>query len=499
MAVLFGCGGGGGGSQPQTPIQNTTPSGTTAVNFWAVNFTSSENSYYQTTATKVAEGLHCYVYLEQGQNVSQAEIDAVVNQFDTKVYPGDTTAFGSEPNPGIDGDPKIYILLLNVRDGYNFKTNPAYVAGYFDSSNEYGLNQFAFSNQKELLYMNINPATGVVPASTDFNTTMAHEFQHLIHWEQKTHRLNIAGDETWLDEGMATVAGDFCGYGPDYGLVATFEHAASHSLTVWEDGSAANYGVVYMWAQYIKDQFGQNNIFYSMLHNNQTGTAEVNTALTAIGSSKDFTAIFRDWAIALYTGNGTTVAKPAGHPEWAYTSIDTWPGTHNGVPLPGLFPASRQNNTTLAALAAWGLGFYSYTPASGTTGMVKWTPAGTNDKAHFIDAGSGSVTDMVAGTTYSFTTEGYLVAENPAGSASGIPTVTHTAIETAGGSTAVGTAETQVSGQVKSARQLLAAMNNDPVVRAQVAATGKPVRVCIDASLREREKALRAQGIRPPF
>ena len=63
-------------------------------------------------------------------------IEKVKNEFDENIYPNLKDAFGDEPNMGIDGDPKVYILLLNVRDGFS-GSSPSYIAGYFDPSNEY--------------------------------------------------------------------------------------------------------------------------------------------------------------------------------------------------------------------------------------------------------------------------------------------------------------------------------------------------------------------------
>lgn len=190
--MLFGCGGGGGSPPAPAPLGQGS--------FWAADFTS--NGSYVVNSAKVAEGAHCYVYLENGQTVLQATINNIANQFDNVIYPADTAAFGSEPTPGIDGDPKIFILLLNVRDGFTPKSQ-SFVAGYFNPANEYALSsQNPDSSQKEILYLNVNPATYFIPGSIDFYATMAHEFQHMIHWEQKSHQQDVL-DETWLDEAMA--------------------------------------------------------------------------------------------------------------------------------------------------------------------------------------------------------------------------------------------------------------------------------------------------------
>lgn len=475
LAVLAGCGGGGGGGG-STGIVQPPPAGP---QFWAVDFTS--NTYYRVTASKVAEGTRCYIYLEQGQTVTPAAINEIVNQFDNNIYPNELSAFGSEPNPGIDGDPKITILLLSVRDGFSIPASPSFIAGFFDPANEFPTAQVSSSNQKEMFYMNVNPALGTnfVPGSIDFFRTLAHEFQHMIHWEQKDHLRfnNLKSDDTWLDEAMGMVAPAYCGYGADYEAVNTFEHAPSDSLVGWND-SFVDYGVVYMWAQYYKDRIG-SDIFNRMLHNDLTGIASVNSALVAAGYPKDFTGTFRDWAVANYYGDGTTVPVPAGHPEWSYTSINTWAGTYDGIPIPGLFPASRQNATTLQPLDQWSLGFYRYTPVSPPVGSITWTPTAVTEKGAFVDAGSSAVTfDMTSGTTYNYTTSGYLILQNPAGTATTSGTVVRTGMSPA---------------------QVLAAANTSPSVLARAAMDGKPQRVDIGPSLRDRAQGLGAQGIRPQF
>src|SRR3989344_4862313 len=63
---------------------------------------------------------HAYFYVEDNywnslggfaQNLLSQNIFSLKNEFETVMYPKDTAFFGSEPNPGIDGDPRIYIML----------------------------------------------------------------------------------------------------------------------------------------------------------------------------------------------------------------------------------------------------------------------------------------------------------------------------------------------------------------------------------------------------
>jgi hypothetical protein len=304
-------------------------------------------------------------------------------------------------------------------------------------------------------------------------------------------------DDTWLDEGMAEIAPVYCGYGPSYERVLTFEQAPSDSLTIWND-TINDYGVVYMWAQYFKDRFsGSNpNIFWSMLHSNQIGINSIDAALAPF--SQTFASTFRDWAIANYSGSTITWT---GHPEWSYTSIDMRPGIHGGIYLPGLFISLNTSQTS--PLDDWTAGYYGYTPNTPSTGSVTWTLAGgSSDEASFVDSGTPQLyPDLTSGTTYSFKTAGYLIVSNPTGAASpGNDTVTHTAITQnyVGAAQSVNTGTYQQAG-IKTPRAMLDEANMSPVLRQLVQQTGEPQHICVHSYFLEREKLLRAKGARPPF
>ena len=356
--ALSSCGGGGGGTS--APAACTCSTGTP---FWALDLTTS--TFYCACATKVAEGTHSYIYVENSSNLTLADVTPLMNEFDTRIYPTDTSNFGSEPNPGIDNDPKITILLLNIRDGFNLPLSTSFTAGYFDSGNEYPRSANPYSNLREMFYMNINPALLAHITTTAFYTTLAHEFQHMIHWEQKTHLKNLL-DDTWLNEAMSEIAPTFL-YGPSLNRIFTYEQDPSNSLTTW-NGTIHDYGIAYMWSQYYSDQFG-GSIFKSMMTTNSIGITSVNEALVAASTGKTFDSTFRDLSIAILLGTSTVL----GHAEWSYTSIDTALGIYsNGtitVTLPGLLVSGNSHTnspTILPALGPWSIGYSWYGPISGS-------------------------------------------------------------------------------------------------------------------------------------
>ena len=477
--ALSSCGGGGGSNQPACP-----PCASQETSFWAANFTT--NSYYCICAAEVSTGgAHSRIFVEHGRALPLL-LSGLQTEFDTNIYPADTSNFGSEPNPGIDNDPLITILLLNIRDGLSGASS-SYVAGYFDRGNEYPLSANPFSNQREMLYLNINPIlinSGHVTA-TDFYTILAHEFQHMIHWEQKSHQLG-RDDDTWLDEAMSEAAPTYI-YGPSCERLDDYEQDPSNSLTDWQ-GTVADYGIAYMWSQYFKEQFDQpqpgGSIFKKIMQQNFTGVTAVDNALASIPSSRRFDTTFYDMSIAIASGVTTSTWWP-GHPEWTFTSIETWPSTCGAYTIPGIFNNPKfRNITTLPLLGPSSITFSSYTPTtiSATTGTVTWNTT-SGSLAAFIDYGNNKLTTgLVSGVSYSYTTAGLLVVSNPS----------YTAVAS-GGSVVRSSVSTLAPAISLSPKLMLESAN------ASSQALGRPRSVCVQSAFKDREKEMRRKGFKPGF
>jgi hypothetical protein len=240
-----------------------------------------------------------------------------------------------------------------------------------------------------------------------------------------------------------------------------------------------------MWAQYFKDRVS-SDIFNTMLHNSSTGITSVRDALAAIGSMKSFEDTFRDWSIANFTGDGSTVSLNPSSTEWSYSSIDTH-GTHDGLTLSGLFPSIRQNVSTLQPLEMWSVNYYWYTPGTPPNGSVAWTTADPTDTASFIDASSNNFTfSLTSASTVNFSDTGYLIIQNPTGTSSATgDSVTHPAIG--------------LNPYRKTPKLILEEANLNPALQELVRQTGKPRHICMDSYFTEKEKELMSKGVRPPF
>jgi hypothetical protein len=503
--------------------------------FWATDFTIDNT--YPVRARPLAVGNHCYVYVEAGADVDAATARAVASWFDDNVYLQLRGAFGEEPNPtgsvvidntpatfrsvfvgDADLDPKVYLLLLDIRDGFRPEVG-AYTLGYFDGWNE---TEGAFgmpSNRKEILFLDINPGDarlrpdGSLPE--EFRRTIAHEFQHMIHWEQKVHRpLALASlarnDDTWLNEAMSMVAPGYTGLGVDRAHVAIYERFSPDSLVDW-GGLSIDYATAYAWGEFLREHCGDDcyydsgtisgrlssaNVFRSILGNDRvenefTGIQSVNKAFhSAADNVFVFRLLFRNWSMASFYGNGTgAVAPPAAPlvlpdntvvtgPNLAYTLFDTWrtmPAGTWDIPtgtleilglLNGYAPLNR---ATLPSLGPWAFSVNRFETAV-APGTIRWIPVDKTHTATLIRQDGTVVPFLPDNVAVSYDGRAWIIDRNDQSSVT-IPS-DNTASFAAG------------------SRSPLSAASSDPGVALVRESTGRPYGVCVQSWLAERYRRL---------
>ena len=229
--------------------------------------------------------------IEKRKEVNIA-IDDLTREFENKIYPILTLNYGSEWKPGIDGDPRITILIHPMVDT---------ASGYFNPADEYARAQVPTSNQREMVYLNSKQITNTINKSL-----LAHEFVHLITFNQKDRTYGVSED-VWLNEARAEYAPTLIGYDKDYQdsylqkRVRQFLETPQDSLTEWQ-GKSSDYGGLNLFTQYLADRYGKE-ILIDSLKSGQTGIASINTALKKNGFNEDFSQIFTNWLITVFVNN----------------------------------------------------------------------------------------------------------------------------------------------------------------------------------------------------
>jgi hypothetical protein len=277
--------------------------------WWATDLTNSSSPFeYSVSSTCRAVGSHCYVFVEDSLwnvRVTQAAVDSMRIAFDERtpmnaakgIYELEGEFFGDPPD-AIDHDPKIVILMLNIRDG--FSGSGGYVAGYFYSINQFletvvqsqlGANRH--SNEAEIYYVDANP-TNLSSSSglTLAMSTTAHEFQHMIHF-------NYDGDEiSFVNEGMSESASKLCGYP----LRSPSAYVANTNVNFLAWNATGNVLVDYSRAAafswYLVEQVG-NTVTKQIVQNTANGIAGYDAAFTIAGMSRRFPDYLTDFGIAL--------------------------------------------------------------------------------------------------------------------------------------------------------------------------------------------------------
>ena len=223
---------------------------------------------------------NAYWFLEDGVNAEQEDIERAAEEFEEVIYPAVTGTFGTEWNPGIDGDPHLYVVIANLRGA----------GGYFNAADEYPQEIRPISNEIEAIYIN---AGYLAVGKTPFSQVLAHELQHAVHWNADL------SDETWVNEGLSELAVSIAGY-PGYSIAA-FRRAGPTSLTQWpanDIGGSENYGSASLFMHYLTEHYGGRDDLRPLLQEPEDGIVGIDAYLAAGGHGVTFTEVFRDWAVA---------------------------------------------------------------------------------------------------------------------------------------------------------------------------------------------------------
>ena len=256
--------------------------------FWAQDWTTRQ--YLPLSATAKYVGEHVAIFVDDQESVSTFLVDELGQAFDSVIFPTLTDAYGSEPNPGLDADSHVVILIYDFKDPLH-DVDASFNPPDIDPHAAY------YSNQKEMFYLN----SQALLAETDSGPALAaHEFAHLIIQYQDT-MLDSSPDalpeSTWVAEGLTTYAEHLCGYDRwANSKLQAFTSDPNFSLTLWQ-GVRANYGASYSFVSYLAQREGADFI-RALVHQPLDGISGVDATLQASGSSATFASLFDDWVLA---------------------------------------------------------------------------------------------------------------------------------------------------------------------------------------------------------
>ncbi|WP_312093596.1 Ig-like domain-containing protein [Niallia sp.] len=266
--------------------------------FWVTNVETNQD--YQLNATLLYSGAHANVWVHNSQ-ISKQQAEQLGKEFDNKIYTSDVTNFGKESD--VDGDGKVNILTYDIQDG--FSGSGGYVAGYFSPQDLYA---YSTSNRSEIFYIDTYPLMGMY-SSKDVSaaySTLAHEFEHMINYNQKVFVQGKTDMDVWMDEGLAMAAeqiylGEALQSRIDY-YNSDSNITNGHSLIYWDyyGDTLANYSLSYLFMQYVKEQAGQGNrIFKEIINNKNTNYLAIQEVMQKYNSKLTFGQLMTNFRGAL--------------------------------------------------------------------------------------------------------------------------------------------------------------------------------------------------------
>ena len=297
---------------PDIPqVVSTTPSNYAlgdSTDFYIINGDNREPR--KLSARLVYETQNVYFFVEEGVQVNDSDVRSLIDEFQNNTYPTNREFFGSEWFPGVDGDPRLYLLYAHGLGEH--------IQAYSDSASEFSRLAHPYSNEKEFIALNVDAG----PLNDPYwRPTLAHEFQHMIHWYQNRNA------ETWLNEGASRLAESINGF--DTGSKMSFLNGPDLQLNAWSDINSSleeaggHYEAAYLFMKYFLDRFGRL-ASQTLVANHATGITAVDSTLATLGltdqaTGKTLTAadVFADWTVANFLNDSSLAQGQYGYQDFA--------------------------------------------------------------------------------------------------------------------------------------------------------------------------------------
>lgn len=310
--------------------------------------------------------------------VTQQMVDALAAKFlaageDNDVYDWVTNVFGAEWGAHsysslIAPDNQITILLYDIQGDDDEFLSAGGVVGFFWAKDNYrNTATFTYSNERVMFYLDAvmlacpEPLPGVWSLTdawpTEVVATLAHEFQHMIDFYQKSVlRAKLAGMQTWLNELLSLNAEDIVADrilvdGPrgvaysDYtagsaaneaGRLPLFNYYDDYPIAYWpadpfDREAMLSYSVNYAFGAYLTRNYagapgGSAEFLRHVVQNGYTDYRALQFAAAQAGSADGFGTMLRRWGAAVLLSDDDVTA-PEGYAYNTGSSVDSTLGS----------------------------------------------------------------------------------------------------------------------------------------------------------------------------
>ena len=238
------------------------------------------------TATLRGMSDNVLLWVEADVEIAPAMAEQFVNIVDMAIVQQVQDLWGIVEPAGIDGDTRLYILMVTGLD--------TSIGGYFSDVHAYPRGVVPNSNQHEMMVINLSAFSNNDILSTNMLTIIAHEYQHVLR-----HFIDN-NEATWLDEGFSMYTEHHIGW--DYGRsqVVGFLNHSDVQINHWVDDTRKfeRYGGAFLLVNYFAERYGLSAL-RQWSDEPLDSFAGLDAVLQRIdGSRAD--EFFADWALANY-------------------------------------------------------------------------------------------------------------------------------------------------------------------------------------------------------
>jgi hypothetical protein len=302
-------------------------------------------------------------------------VNALANSFlkagnDNDIYDWVTNIYGAEWGGHSDAslitaNNELTILLTDIG---NDNSTRGGVVGYYYAKDNFKKSKISGSNERLMFY-----ADAILFAKSEGSwsiddfwpkeiiSTLAHEFEHMIHFYQKTTLQTGDSTDTWIDEmlaestedliaskikhtgprGVPYIIGSAGDSGNSNGRYPSFNANNRLSLTTWNN-SLADYAKVNAFGAYLLRNYGGAKVLHDIMHNSYTDEQAIIAGINQSpnGSGKTFDTLLKEWGIAVLLSDNN--------------HLDAYPSYNQGGYIPNSY------NRSVYQLGS--INFFNYTP-----------------------------------------------------------------------------------------------------------------------------------------
>lgn len=331
------------------------------------------SSFVNVTATAKFVGPRGAIFLDNTvppNGLIQADIDSLGAMFDgpsPNIYEIDTTAFSRESD--LDGNSVVIVLLTDqVNTLSGTCPNGSIILGYF-----FGLDLVADpnSNNGEVFY-GLVPNPGAVNCSISraqvlrlLPPVLAHEFQHMISFNQHVLLRGGSSEVTWLNEGLSHFAEEIAGRGlPDArcpGFSSCLQQFTDNGdllngyfyLTDPESfflvypgssfGELEERGASWLFVRWLADHFAADTLFGTQLTRSLVRTTLRGSSNVAAVTGQAFRDLVGEWQLANFTESLAGFTGTNGRLRYRSWDLEAaFAAASGGLP----YPLAPDNTTT---------------------------------------------------------------------------------------------------------------------------------------------------------